>query len=412
MLAGNPATATATEPGVRSYLGSPVEAGGVRIGALCAFDGQARSWDARQRQVVEDLAAALSAEVNLRLALAERSREARCDALTGLGNRRALTAALDDLFAEGRTAWLGLYDLDGFKAYNDAFGHPAGDNLLIRVSGRLAGAVEGRGTAYRMGGDEFCVVADAPEVLEAGREALCERGAGFAIGASAGKVRVPAEAADAASAIGLADGRLYAQKHARPGAVDDQVSSALSVVLAERHERLYGSSAEMAALAARVAEGLGLDEAEVRLVALAARLHDIGMVAIPDAVLTKQEPLDDHDRALLRSHVVIGERILAAAPALAGAAALVRASHERFDGSGYPDGLAGAAIPVGARIVFACETLRSLVEGRPHRAPRSEREALAQLLEGAGTQFDPEVVDAVAAALAAVAPPSGCLKNP
>jgi HD-GYP domain-containing protein (c-di-GMP phosphodiesterase class II) len=133
----------------------------------------------------------------------------------------------------------------------------------------------------------------------------------------------------------------------------------------------------------------------------AAALHDVGKAAIPDAVLEKPGPLDEEEWAVMRSHTLIGERILAAAPALARAAELVRSSHERFDGTGYPDGTAGDAIPLAARIIAVCDAFDAMTTPRPYRpTPLSTDEALAELREGGGTQFDSAVVAAFESAVA------------
>jgi HD-GYP domain-containing protein (c-di-GMP phosphodiesterase class II) len=137
-------------------------------------------------------------------------------------------------------------------------------------------------------------------------------------------------------------------------------------------------------------------------VKLAAELHDVGKVAIPDAILNKPGPLNEDEWAFMRRHTLIGERIVAAAPALCGVAKLVRASHERWDGGGYPDGIAGENIPLGARIVAVCDAYDAIVADRPYRGARSSAAALAELRRCAGTQFDPAVVEAFAAALADV----------
>jgi HD-GYP domain-containing protein (c-di-GMP phosphodiesterase class II) len=132
----------------------------------------------------------------------------------------------------------------------------------------------------------------------------------------------------------------------------------------------------------------------------AAKLQDVGMMAIPDAILAKPGPLNDAEWAYIRKHTVIGERIVAAAPPLLPVARLVRSSHERWDGGGYPDGLAGESIPVGARIVFVCDSFDAMISERPYRQARSPEQALAEMRRCAGTQFDPEVVDALAAVVA------------
>jgi HD-GYP domain-containing protein (c-di-GMP phosphodiesterase class II) len=146
------------------------------------------------------------------------------------------------------------------------------------------------------------------------------------------------------------------------------------------------------------AQALGLPPDEVERVRHASELHDVGKVAIPDAILGKPGPLTEEEWAFVRRHPVIGERIVLAAPALAPVASLVRSSHERWDGAGYPDGLHGDAVPLSARIVAVADAFAAMTSGRPYRAARTVEEALDELRREAGAQFDPAVVDAWCAA--------------
>jgi two-component system, cell cycle response regulator len=337
-------------------------------------------------------------------------REALTDALTGLGNRRALTNDLERAIArasedDGEPVVLALFDLDGFKHYNDCYGHPAGDDLLVRLGGNLARTVEGHGRAYRMGGDEFCALlrprlARPALVAAHAAAALRERGEGFDFGSSHGFVVAPHEVTDPAEALRLADQRMYAQKHGGRKSAGSQSRDVLLRALAERNPDLGEHLSQVAELAVAVATKMGLSAVEVEQVRHAADLHDVGKVAIPDAILDKPGPLDDEEWVFMRRHTVIGERIVAAAPALAEVAFLVRASHERHDGKGYPDGLKGDEIPLGARIVSVCDSFDAMVADRPYRAALPEDVAVAELERCAGTQFDPAVVSAFRAALA------------
>ncbi|HWH93345.1 MAG TPA: diguanylate cyclase [Baekduia sp.] len=337
--------------------------------------------------------------------------EALTDALTGLGNRRALTRDLERRLAiadDDDPVVLVLFDLDGFKHYNDCYGHPAGDDLLMRLGGNLARCVAGHGRAYRMGGDEFCALLrprDArPEAVAAhAAAALRERGEGFDIGSSHGFVVAPAEVGDPAEALRLADQRMYAHKNGGRRSAGSQSRDVLLRALAERNPALGQHLSTVAELAVAVARRLGLSPAEVEQIRQAADLHDVGKVAIPDAILDKPGPLDDEEWAFMRRHTVIGERIVAAAPALRSVAALVRASHERHDGGGYPDGLMGEEVPLGARIVAVCDSFDAMVADRPYRAAVAHDVALRELERCAGSQFDPAVVAAFRDALAELA---------
>jgi response regulator RpfG family c-di-GMP phosphodiesterase len=150
----------------------------------------------------------------------------------------------------------------------------------------------------------------------------------------------------------------------------------------------------VADLALRLAGAVGLEAEERDVIARAAELHDVGKVAIPDAILSKAGPLDPDEQAFMRRHTVIGEAIIAVAPALRPVAALVRSSHERWDGRGYPDGLAGEAIPLGARIVAVCDAFSAMLQTRPYGETLDEEAALDELRRCAGSQFDPAVVAA------------------
>jgi diguanylate cyclase (GGDEF)-like protein len=332
-----------------------------------------------------------------------KSDEADTDALTGLGNRRRLAA---DLERAGREAPLRLvlYDLDGFKSYNDTFGHTAGDILLARLGERLAAAVGGRGCAYRLGGDEFCVLAPLEEepasLVASTLAALSDRGEGFAIGCSHGAVELPREARDASEALRVADERLYAAKRSDRRSPGRQSAAVLLQVLSERDPELGTHVHDVGELAAEVGQCLGLAPEEQEIVRQAGQLHDIGMMAVPDAILEKPGQLDAQEWAFVRQHTVIGERIVSAAPALSPIAGVVRSSHERWDGAGYPDGLAGEEIPLSARIVAVCDAFDAMLGGRPYRPARSVEVALAELRRSAGTQFDPEVVEAFCTVLA------------
>ncbi|MEA2418212.1 MAG: hypothetical protein QOE60_418 [Thermoleophilaceae bacterium] len=334
------------------------------------------------------------------------------DPLTGLGNRRDLLgdlqARLDDATAE-HPLLLQLFDLDGFKTYNDTFGHPAGDALLTRMAHRLQIELDGRASAYRMGGDEFCVLSlpscdDHDAIAGIAGDALTERGEGFQVTASYGSVTLPAEATTATEALREADRRMYARKSSNSrSSAGRQSADVLLRILSERNRDLGIHLDEVTSLAEAVAERLGLPEEERAPLLQAASLHDVGKAAIPDEILDKRGPLDAEEWEFMRRHTLIGERILSAAPALTVASKLVRSSHERYDGQGYPDRLAGEEIPLGSRIIAVCDAYDAMVSHRPYRTARDPDGALAELARCAGTQFDPAVVEVFGEALRDVA---------
>jgi diguanylate cyclase (GGDEF)-like protein len=291
-----------------------------------------------------------------------------------------------------------MFDLDGFKRYNDNYGHPAGDALLARLGHSLDLAVADYGRAYRLGGDEFCALVelpapDAERALEQMHAALSEQGEGFMVSASHGIVYLPAEASDPSTAMQVADQRLYGNKGTRRDhEVNEQTRDVLLQMLAERQPGLHLHIHDVAELAVAVGRKMALLPEELDQMARAAELHDVGKMAVPDEILNKPGPLDRVEMGFIRQHTIVGERILAAAPSMSPVARIVRASHERWDGSGYPDGLTGEDIPLAARIVAACDAYHALTSDRPYQAAVPHDAAIAELRRCAGTHFDPAVV--------------------
>ncbi len=317
------------------------------------------------------------------------------DPLTGLENRGKLLEDLRAALVARRPQILAIFDLDGFKAYNDSFGHPAGDALLSRLGARLVAAVPG-GSAYRIGGDEFCVMlpgGSGEKFVKRAAAALSAHGEGFRVGSSHGSVRLPDEATTAPAALQIADKRMYAQKDSRRLSAGGQAKAVLLRALRERQPDLGRHVGSVSELAAAVGDRLGMDRGELIVLARAAELHDIGKVAIPDAILDKPGPLNDEEWEFMKQHTILGERIASSAPALAQVAQIVRCSHEHFDGGGYPDGLAGDAIPLASRVILACDAYEAMTSERAYAAPLSDEAARAELRRCAGTQFDSLVVD-------------------
>jgi diguanylate cyclase (GGDEF)-like protein len=324
--------------------------------------------------------------------------EAVTDVLTGLGNRRQLIVDLERRLSSEPVAptLLMLFDLDGFKGYNDTFGHPAGDALLARLGTKLATVPEGDGAAYRLGGDEFCLVAtvadgEAEPLIDKACDALSERGEGFEIGSSFGAVMLPDEAVDPGHALQVADERLYAQKYTRRGE-SERTMAALLAALSLREPELESQRADVGALALDVGSSLGLRRDELEELERAAQLHDLGKLAVPDEILHKPGPLDEREWGFVRQHTIVGERILRASPALRSVAGIVRSSHENWDGSGYPDRLAADEIPLAARIIRVCGAYVAMTSHRPYREALTEDDALNELMRLAGTEYDATVV--------------------
>jgi two-component system cell cycle response regulator len=328
---------------------------------------------------------------------------ANTDALTGLYNRRRLVADLDAELGRATEAdplLLMLFDLNGFKAYNDTFGHPAGDSLLARLGAALAREVGGRGRAYRIGGDEFCVLArpgheGINDVIEIAGKALSEQGEGFSITASQGAVLLPMDASSATEAMRAVDLRMYENKRSCRASADVRNTNALVRAIHELDQEWAERLASTAELASAVCRQLGVPAADEAWILQAAQLHDVGKVGIPDEILRKPGPLTPQEWAFLQQAPSIGERITLSAPAWAPVAPLVRSARERYDGTGYPDGLSGDDIPLGARIVAACAALVAMTSERPYAERLDSASALDELGHAAGTRLDPLVVAAL-----------------
>jgi diguanylate cyclase (GGDEF)-like protein len=329
--------------------------------------------------------------------------QATHDPLTGLANRRQLSSDLAATVAsasDASPARLVVFDLNGFKSYNDSFGHHGGDLLLRRLSGALADVVSSFGTCYRLGGDEFCALfpdASDEEVVQRCIDALGEAGDAFSITSSHGSVLVPTEASEPDLAMQLADERMYEEKDSSRVSAGQQTRNLAVRMLGAQEPDVELHSAQVAALAGSVGHRLGLTDGECADVVRAAELHDIGKIAIPYAILHKEGPLAADEWEMMRRHSTIGANILTAAPALARVAEFVRSSHERYDGAGYPRGLSGENIPLASRIIFVCDAFDAMVSDRSYQKGMSDEAALAQLRRNAGTQFDPAVVAAFCA---------------
>jgi diguanylate cyclase (GGDEF)-like protein len=363
-------------------------------------------------------------------------RLALTDPLTGLGNHRHFHERLQRelLNAEEQHTPLTLcfVDIDDFKKVNDRFGHPSGDRVLSQVAGRLRQG----GEAFRLGGDEFALLlvdheegtalAAATSVVE--RIAATDFDHIGRITVSAGLATFPVQGHGRDELIRLADSALYwAKEHGknrvrvyRPEVVElaelkrltagpdkaarYRAAASLAKAVDARDTYTGSHSERVSDLAARVARRIGLDTEQVELTRLAGSLHDLGKLAIPEEILRKAGALTDTERLVLERHPQIGFRMLDSL-GVDPVADLVLHHHERWDGAGYPDGLCGEDIPLGARIIFVTDAYDAMTSDRIYRAKRSSDAALAELRRCAGTQFDPGIVAAFTEELGVSTPP-------
>ena len=352
-------------------------------------------------------------------------RLALTDPLTGLGNHRhfheRLQRELLNAEEQARPLTLCLVDIDDFKRINDRFGHPSGDRVLSQIATRLRQG----GEAFRLGGDEFALLlADHDEsTARTAAESIVERISTVdfdhigQVTVSAGLATFPVQGHGRDELIRLADSAMYwAKEHRknrvrlyRPDIVElaelkrfaagpdkaarYRAAASLAKAVDARDTYTGSHSERVAALAARVAVRLGLDAEQVELTRLAASLHDLGKLAIPEEMLKKAGTLTDSERLVLQRHPQIGFRMLDSL-GVDLIAHLVLHHHERWDGAGYPDSLSGEQIPLGSRIIFVSDAYDAMTSDRRYRPRRSSRAALAELERCAGSQFDPGIVAA------------------
>jgi GGDEF domain-containing protein len=335
-------------------------------------------------------------------AVADPAPEAQVDPVTGLPTHDKLVADLQAAVGAGEDHVLTLYlfALDGFKDYNDAYGDACGDALLEWLARKLRDAVGSYGSAYRMRGGSFALLAVGSErftsaLCASAASALSENGDGFQIYCDVGRAALPAEAPSPGAALELA-----ARRAAKHGSERHVKSGRRAPADTFEALRLVRSRADVATMATGIARRLGVPEAQIEAIETAMHLCDIGNVAVPRAVLGYPGKINGPEWQFILLHTLVGERLLAGPLGLEPVAGLVRHSHERWDGVGYPDGLAGEAIPIGSRIVFVCSAFHDMTSDRAHHAALEPADALAQLERGAGSQFDPKVVAAFCAEFA------------
>jgi diguanylate cyclase (GGDEF)-like protein/putative nucleotidyltransferase with HDIG domain len=353
---------------------------------------------------------------------AEKARGLRLDGVTGLLSARAFRGRLSDEVERARRYQRALsvvvISIDDFQTLELRHGFKAGDELLQQVARRLSSSSRSHDLIGRTAAAEFGLLmpdTGAEGALPALERMLVElevvgegaiRAAGASMGVAQLERKMSAEGLFASARMACehaqttGGGRAVLAEKPNELAKDSETPQrdaieALAVALLERDRYTGEHSEAVIEMSGSVARNLGLAAAEVDRVKSAALLHDIGKVAIPDEILHKPGPLTDDEWKQMKEHPVIGERILRVLPGLGNVARIVRHEHERWDGDGYPDGLAGDAIPLGSRIIIAADTYHAITSDRPYRAARSHSEAVEELTRCAGTQFDPNVTQAL-----------------
>jgi diguanylate cyclase (GGDEF)-like protein len=406
------------------------------MAGLVAHGTVAARADERGNDEIARLAVAIN---QMKDSLLSAELRAGTDALTGIPNHRAVVAALDLELERarryGRPCSLLFFDIDHFKALNDGYGHAVGDAVLCAFAEVVRSALRGVDTFGRWGGEEF--VALLPELGSAEAQVVAERirtkvaahsfmiSGGTHLTCSIGVGAYPDDAQDRVALVAAADDAMYAAKHLGRNqtrtAIDPAVIAlgqrraqgssreesfpigtieALAALVDARDHYTGHHTMEVAALCRQLAQALGLDAGQTKMIEHAGRLHDVGKVAIPDALLQKAGRLTEEEWAVMRTHPGVGAAIIKLIPDLQMIEPLIRAHHEWWDGTGYPDALAGEQIPLGARIIAVADAFTAMTTGRPYQEARETAWALRELRRAAGTQFDPRVVEAFEALVA------------
>ena len=418
--------------------------------------GEATPLRARGMPVERELAEAFNA---LGLAFSDVEARSRRDRLTGVLNREALMGELVDEVARAnrqrQPLSVAFIDIDRFKPINDTYGHASGDAVLRQLADLVGDNIRGTDILGRYGGEEFMLILpgtdpeDATIVTEKlrglvmrtplqiadGSRIQATISAGIA-GDRGGELKLQQLVADADAAMyaakSLGRNQTYVfravneERRVRRAPVDaarreqalalgrwagQQATNALAGALAPHPHHRGAPSDLIAAVAVGIADRLGLPEAEVERIRFASLLHDLGKVAIPADILDKPGALTEFEWQAVTEHPRIGQLVLEQATNLREAVPIVLHHHEHYNGKGYPHGLTGRDIPLGARIVAVADAYHAMVNDRPYQRARSHDAAIAELRRCAGTQFDPEVVETFCELFAAGVPDDGSMES-
>jgi len=426
--------------GIRSIVCLPLIAKGEAIGSLIVASCQPNAYSQRHIMLLEQLASQIAMPVENSRLYAEAEERARVDELTGLLNRRSL----DEMIASeiGRHSRYGgvfsliILDLDSFKAFNDNYGHLAGDKLLRQVGSILKSTIRSADQAFRYGGDEFAIllpqttIEATNKVAERVRRRIAsEVKAGYIlITASLGLASWPIDGIGPNEIIAAADAALY---HAKRGggdqsrsdsgtllSLDDTTVSSGKIQDSETLSTIYGLAAavdirdhytrshskRVNEYAMALAEALNLEPLEISRLETCALLHDIGKIGISDDILNKRSKLTVKEWEAIKVHPQVGAAIISHAGQLAPCVAGILYHHERYDGNGYPEGLKGEDIPLEARILAVADAFAAMTSDRPYCDALFYEEALEEMKRGARKQFDPHLVEVFLSAITTTIP--------
>ncbi|MBN2186780.1 MAG: diguanylate cyclase [Dehalococcoidia bacterium] len=412
--------------GVRSIIYLPLIIKDESIGSLTLGNHRPNAYNPKQVRLLEQLALQIATPIENSQLYARAEQRSRIDELTGLFNRRHFEERLQEEITRhsryGSVFSLFLLDLDNFKAYNDIYGHPSGDKLLNQIGGIIRRSIRNADQAFRYGGDEFIVILPETTMDDAyivgdrvrGQIASEMKAEEIAVTCSVGLASYPSDGIMFGELVTVADTALYHAK--RTGGNRVYLSSrilseplpesgtyargsglsavyALASAVDAKDAYTYDHSKRVNIYAVALAEAIGLSPDEVSRVSTAALLHDIGKISISDKILRKKAKLNAEEWEQIKTHPRLGANIVGNVPNLVPCVSGILYHHERWDGTGYPEGLAGEAIPLEARILTLADAFAAMTSARPYRDALSNEEVMKELEKGAGKQFDPKLVE-------------------
>jgi diguanylate cyclase (GGDEF)-like protein/putative nucleotidyltransferase with HDIG domain len=417
--------------GMRTLAYFPLIAKGRVIGSFIVASKTPNAYTQRHIKLLEQLAAQIAMPLENSQLYAKAEKKARIDELTGLYNRRSLDEMIDTEISRhsryGGAFSLAILDLDSFKSFNDTYGHLAGDTLLEEIGHSIKSAIRNADYAFRYGGDEFAILLPqttidaAIQVVERVRNKIAEsiHSDKIPITASIGLASWPDDGISHTDIIAAADVTLYRAKRSggnqslcASGPLDvaetdigtanteKSFSSKLSGIvhafaelIDSRSYYTHHHSKRVMEYAMALAKELKLSTNELNIIENCALLHDTGKLAVDSELLNKSGKLTQEEWKKVKNHPQVGADIVKSIPQVNSCAEAILHHHEWYDGSGYPDGLKGEAIPLEARILAIADAFATMTSERSYRETRTYENALEEIKQGSGTQFDPYLVE-------------------